>query len=164
MPAPYGIRQLSNWILDYAEEEGVELSNMSLNKLLYFAYEFSLVRHSHKLTNARIEAWEHGPVFREVYRSFKENGNRPIKTRAERYDPTSDSVQIAAPDIDETDAAIIKEGIETLLRLPASVLRELSHASGGPWDVVWHHAGRSNPGMQITDNIIRTNNQGKVFT
>jgi len=150
----YGIRELANWILDFAEKRGVELTNMSLNKLVYFAYEHSLVAHGIKLTNAKIEAWEHGPVFREVYRSFSEFGNRPITTRAGKFSPATNRVEIVEPKLSAADEKIVEEGISPLFRLPASILRELSHASDGPWAATWYHEDATNPGMQITDDII----------
>lgn len=158
MPAPYGVRQLSNWILDYAAQRDVGLSNMSLNKLLYFAYEHALLLHSSKLTNARIEAWEHGPVFREVYRAFKDHGHREITSRAVKYDPATDALQVASPELDPSDAALVEEAIGSLVHLPASILRELSHAADGPWAATWYHQGSANPGMQITDDVIRASN------
>ncbi|TPE62894.1 DUF4065 domain-containing protein [Sandaracinobacter neustonicus] len=150
----YSVRVLANWILDYAESEGHTVSNMALNKLVYFAYECALVKYNRKLTNAKIEAWDHGPVFREIYHDFKKFGSTPINDRAKIYDPVSDTVKIANAEIDPHDEGIIAEAIRGLLQLPASTLREISHAQGGPWDLTWNHAGDVNPGMQISDDLI----------
>lgn len=159
----YGIRQLANWILDYADGLNIELSNMGLNKILFFAYEHSLIKYDRKLTNAKIEAWDHGPVFREVYRSFKQFGNRSITDRASVYDPVSDSLKIANTDIHKRDQEIIAEAIKDLIHLPAFVLRELSHSNNGAWARVWYHTEKSNPGMEISDEIIyRTNDSGRL--
>jgi uncharacterized phage-associated protein len=152
----YGVRELANWILDYADRRGLSLSNMSLNKLAYFAYERALVEHGRKLTSAKIEAWEHGPVFREIYRSFKEFGDKPIRSRAKLYDPTSDSLETVIPRLSPADEKIVEESIASLVRLPASVLRDLSHDVHSPWAAVWNHPNPTNPGMQITDDAIRT--------
>lgn len=150
----YGIRELANWLLNYAEERGIAVTNMSLNKLIYFAYEHALLHHGRKLTNAKIEAWEHGPVFREVYRSFSEYGSKPILTRASKYNPTTDKVEEVLPTLDEEDAAIVEEAISPLIGFSAAVLREISHESDGPWATTWYHEDTTNPGMQITDEII----------
>lgn len=150
----YGIREIANWILDFADTRNVSLTNMALNKLIFFAYEHALISHGRKLTKAKIEAWDHGPVFREVYRSFKEFGKSPITNRAAMYDAKSDQISVVIPTIANEDAVIIEEAIEPLVSLPASVLRELSHDAHGSWSAVWHHKARSNPGMQITDSII----------
>jgi uncharacterized phage-associated protein len=158
----YGIREIANWILDYADSRGLEVTNMSLNKLAYFAYERALVNHGRKLTNAKIEAWDHGPVFREIYRCFKEFGNKPITSRATLYKPELDRIEVVEPKISSDDAEIILSAVKDLVRLPASVLREISHGTGGPWDVVWNHEGRTNPGMQISDEIIKTHSCGRA--
>lgn len=154
LPKVYGIREIANWILDFADKRGQPLTNMALNKLIYFAYARALVSYNRKLTNAKIEAWEHGPVFREVYRSFKDFGNKPITNRASKYNPINDLLEVAVPELNSEDERIIVEAIEPLMGFSASVLREISHATGGAWDKVWNHDEVTNPGMHITDTVI----------
>jgi uncharacterized phage-associated protein len=150
----YGIREIANWILDLGERRGTAISNMALNKLLYFGYEHLLVKYHKKITNAKIEAWEHGPVFREIYRTFKEFGDRPITKRAEKYNPTTDKLELAVAEFDEIDREHLMEAIEPLIGLPPYILRELSHAADGPWDKTWNHVDKTNPGMEISDELI----------
>jgi uncharacterized phage-associated protein len=151
----YGVREIANWILDYADRKHLSITNMSLNKLAYFAYERALVQYGRKLTKAKIEAWEHGPVFREIYRSFKDFGDQPIQARAQLYDPVTDRLDVVKPQLAPEDEKIVEESIAALIRLPASVLRELSHDVRSPWAAVWNHEEPTNPGMQITDDLIR---------
>jgi uncharacterized phage-associated protein len=160
----YGVRAIANWILDFADEQGVVLTNMSLNKLTYFAYEHALVNFDRKLTSAKIEAWEHGPVFREIYRSFKIFGDKPIKSRAELYNPELDKLAVVEPEIEQGDQEIICEAISPLINLPALILREISHDVRGPWSAVWNHEDPTNPGMHISDDIIRHNQAPKGCT
>jgi uncharacterized phage-associated protein len=127
---------------------------MALNKLIYFAYEFALKAYGRKLTDAKIEAWDHGPVFREVYSAFKKFGPDPISDRASRYNTRTNSVETVVPDIAPDDEVLIIEALEPLIRLPAYILRELSHDASGAWAAVWHHTKSSNPGMEITDELI----------
>jgi uncharacterized phage-associated protein len=54
-PNAYSVKELANWILDFAESRGAKLTNMALNKLIFFAYEYSLVTTGRKLTSAKIE-------------------------------------------------------------------------------------------------------------
>lgn len=150
----YSVKELANWVLDYAESMGGDLSNMALNKLVYFAYEYALREHGRKLTAAKIEAWDHGPVFREIYSSFKKYGSDPITSRASRYNTGTNTVDTVSPSLAPEDEAIIVSAIGPLIRLPAYILRELSHDVGGAWDKVWNHSCSSNPGMEITDDLI----------
>jgi uncharacterized phage-associated protein len=148
------VKEIANWILDFAEAKGERLSNMALNKLIYFAYEYALTGYGRKLTDAKIEAWDHGPVFREVYSAFKKFGADPIKARANRYNTRTNSVETVVPSLAPDDEALIIEALEPLIRVPAYILRELSHDRSGAWAAVWHHAKSSNPGMEITDELI----------
>jgi uncharacterized phage-associated protein len=150
----YSVKELANWILDFAESRGEKPTNMALNKLIFFAYEYALVTTGRKLTSAKIEAWDHGPVFREVYSAFKKFGADQISDRANRYNTETNSVEIVIPSIDFSDEMIIMEAIEPLIRLPAFILREMSHDVAGAWAKVWNHGSSSNPGMEITDDII----------
>lgn len=150
----YSIRGLANWVLDYAEEIGAPVTNMALNKLLYFAYEATLLNSKRVLTNAKIEAWEHGPVFREIYQAFKSFGDRPITSRASFFCVATMSPEITRPNLDPSIAAELKTALAPYMRLSASRLREISHRIDGPWFKVWWYRGTANPGMEITPRLI----------
>lgn len=155
-PVTYGIREIANWILDYADRKDLPITNMSLNKLAYFAYERALVQHGRRITKAKIEAWDHGPVFREIYRSFKEFGDRPITSRARLYNAVSDQLEVVHPHLSPDDEKIVEDAVASLVHLPACVLREISHDVRGPWAAVWNHTDPTNPGMEITDQLIQS--------
>ncbi|MDM8012211.1 MAG: DUF4065 domain-containing protein [Parasphingorhabdus sp.] len=161
--AVYGIREIANWLLAYADENDVGLSNMSLNKLVYFIHEYMLVKFSRRISAAKIEAWEHGPVFRELYRSFKKFGDKSITSKASMFDAKLNSVVEVEPKISYHDGLLMREAIDDLLRLPASILRDISHASGSAWSAVWYHEDKTNPGMEITDEIILTSSPQRNF-
>lgn len=150
----YSVKELANWVLDYAESKSISISNMSLNKLVFFAYEYALREYGRKLTGAKIEAWEHGPVFREIYSSFKNFGSEPITSRASRYDASTNLVETVWPSLAPDDEQIMISALGPMIRLPAYILRELSHDQGGAWDSVWHHGAFANPGMEISDEVI----------
>ena len=50
------------------------MTNLRLQKLLYFAQGWHLARFGRPLFDASIEAWPYGPVVPEVYRAYKEYG------------------------------------------------------------------------------------------
>ncbi|OQY42717.1 MAG: hypothetical protein B6240_13665 [Desulfobacteraceae bacterium 4572_87] len=54
------------------EEAGDLISNLKLQKLVYYAQGFYLALYDEPLFNEPIEAWTHGPVIRELYRSYNE--------------------------------------------------------------------------------------------
>jgi uncharacterized phage-associated protein len=152
--AGYSVRGLANWILDYADSVGARHTNMGINKLVFFAVEAILLRHRRLLTNAKIEAWEHGPVFREVYQSFRRFGDKPITGRAAFYSTDSGEMEEAVVHLDESDATAIREALSPIIHRTASELRNLSHLPQSAWSRVWWYEGHANPGMEISPAIL----------
>ena len=60
------------------EDAGDSISNLKLQKLVYYAQGYCLAIHDRPLFVEPIEAWEHGPVVPELYRSFKQHGAQPL--------------------------------------------------------------------------------------
>ena len=59
-------------------DAGDTFSNLKIQKMLYYAQGYSLALRHKPLFDERIEAWENGPVVREVYREFKHYSNNSI--------------------------------------------------------------------------------------
>ncbi|MFJ5691830.1 Panacea domain-containing protein [Providencia stuartii] len=57
------------------DESGDTISNLKLQKLVYYAQGFSLVLLGRPLFAEKIEAWMHGPVIPELYRKYKDYKN-----------------------------------------------------------------------------------------
>lgn len=150
------VRGLANFVLDIADRKEADVSNMALNKILYFVHCDYLLEKRLPLVSAKIEAWEHGPVFREVYHEFKKWVDQPIKGRATRVDPDSGEVVLAEADFGN-EAEYLKELVDRYITFSAAHLRAISHRVGGPWHEVWGHDGRTNPGMKISNEIITEN-------
>lgn len=153
-PLKVSVRALANWVLDYADQLGQPISNMSLNKLVYFAFEEWIRETNCVLTNAKIEAWDHGPVFREIYHSFKDHKDQPITSRSKFFDASSGDMKTVRHDFDGELEEFLKKVLTPLIPLSASTLRAISHKHGGAWHKVWMYDGHANPGMEITPDII----------
>ena len=61
------------------EDSGDSLSNLKLQKLVYYAQGFHLALYDEPLFPERIEAWQHGPVVPEMYHAFKKYGAGPVQ-------------------------------------------------------------------------------------
>lgn len=57
------------------DNAGDLISNLKLQKLLYYAQGFHLAAFDEPLFSDEIEAWTYGPVVPEVYRAYKEYGS-----------------------------------------------------------------------------------------
>lgn len=60
-------------------EHGELISNLKLQKLLYYIQGYFIAVFDKQLFDNDIEAWQYGPVVREMYNHFKDNGASSIK-------------------------------------------------------------------------------------
>lgn len=77
----YNSFDIANKILQKgAQNDGGELiSNLKLQKLLYYMQGFHLAVFDTPLFDDDIFAWQYGPVLPEVYYRYKANGNKGIE-------------------------------------------------------------------------------------
>ena len=149
----YDVRALANFVLDRADKMGRPVSNLALNKLVFFIYQHFLVTRGQVLTEARIEAWEHGPVFREIYHAFKSSGSLAITGRATSFDFETREMKCASAEFEKSDIEGIEEVLAHYIGFDALQLREISHECGGAWDKIWNSED-PNPGMIISNSVI----------
>src|SRR5829696_6466136 len=72
-------RQVADYFLAQQDEESGDLiSNLKLQKLVYYAQGFHLTTKGRPLFKENIEAWVHGPVVPELYHAFKDCGSSAI--------------------------------------------------------------------------------------
>ncbi len=70
---------VANHFLCLADEEAGDLiSNLKVQKLVYYAQGFHLAVFGTPLFEDPIKAWTHGPVVEELYHLFKQYGPGPI--------------------------------------------------------------------------------------
>lgn len=152
----YDGRAIANFVLDMCDEVGRPISNLALQKIVYFCHVWSLIELNRPLIKHSFEAWEFGPVLPYLYREFKNSDRSPITTRATAFDPNSGASRIAEYEFDSETRRLLGKVVSFYSQLRASDLVKLSHAEGGPWDEAWNHAGVVNPGMKIKeDSIVR---------
>lgn len=71
--------EVAKYILYTAYKFGDSITNLKLQKLLYYIQVDYLVKHNGMpLFAENIEAWQYGPVVREVYNLYKCFGRNPI--------------------------------------------------------------------------------------
>src|SRR4051794_25170043 len=75
-------RKIANLLLSEFDSKRFDVTNLKLNKILFFLHAFHLVRNSRPLIKNHFEAWEHGPVVRVVYHEFKLFERAPITSLA----------------------------------------------------------------------------------
>lgn len=150
----YDGRAVANCVLDIADKNNIQLSNLALQKVLFFCQAWHLVDTKEALIKNQFEAWQHGPVLQYIYRQFKKFESSPISERATGLDPISGQQKVIVDAFPEDVLNRIENVVTFYGRLEPWDLVELSHTKGGPWDKVWHHEGKVNPGMKIPNDEI----------
>ncbi len=121
----------------------LRLTNLSLNKLVYFAQVESLRSTGKPLFSDQIQAWDYGPVEPLVYHAFKSFGRSEIKTPA----PISNDMN----DVPSKQVKIIDKTAEKYGQLTAFDLVELTHRDGS----AWKNSYVPGKNVEITVNDIR---------
>jgi len=103
---------------------GDVITNLKLQKLLYYAQGSSLALNNKKLFNEDIIAWQYGPVVPNVYDEFKTYGKGPIDIK-----DNSDYTEV-----DDETLEILDEVYRVFGQYSAIRLMELSH-SETPWNI-----------------------------
>lgn len=117
---------------------GDTISNLKLQKLLYFMQGFHLAWFGAPLFNERMEAWTYGPVVPVVFQEFKRYKQRAINP--ERY---SDSLVLSGEEQQLFDRVYSEYN-----RFSAVTLMNMTHTEG-PWK---NHG----IGDEITNEELRT--------
>ena len=136
------------FIIDVAnEQEEGQISNLSVNKLLYFAQGLSLAKIGKPLFENQIEAWDKGPVIAKIYHAYKKYGESAIPKQNYSTDSLSDE-----------DQDILLEAVARFGKYSANELIRFTHAADGPW-ALRYRSGMKNVFISqedIRDYFIKT--------
>lgn len=150
----YDSRSVTNFILDICDEQNIEVSNMALNKIIFFAHSDLIASQEHALVKTTFEAWQHGPVLPVIYHEFKDYGSKPIRSRAKKLCKYTGNKVIAKYDEINHLREFLTDCVSVYAKMTASQLRALSHEKGGAWDFIWHSSDEHNLGMKIPNRLI----------
>ena len=153
---PYDPRAVANLLLDVARDDGVAVSNLALQKLLYFAHGHFLIQTGRPLVSGAFEAWNNGPVHPAVYHAFKASGRQPINDRAVgRNVMTGETRVLVLPDTPDVRRHL-RRVIDAYGHLSPGLLVAISHAPNGPWATIRDRAAREIAlGARIPDSLTR---------
>ena len=115
---------VANYFLRRADDNAGDLiSNLKLQKLVYYAQGYHLALFGKPLFNERIEAWMHGPVIPEMYYAFKQFGDGPVFPN---YDFDAPSV------FNQDELNLLDEVYQILGQFSAWRLRDMTQGEH-PW-------------------------------
>jgi uncharacterized phage-associated protein len=124
---------IANEVLKSARQRGLPITIMQLIKLVYIAHGWTLALLNRPLADQAPQAWQHGPVYRDIYNEFRGSGWSPITETAKH--PFSGAEYAAELDPDER--GILESVVENYGKLHAFELSARTHQPDTPWSKVY---------------------------
>jgi uncharacterized phage-associated protein len=123
------------------------VTQMQLQKFVYFAHGWNLAVNSAPLVEDQAEAWQFGPVYRKLYNALRKYGRSPV-TEAIKW---GDDTPFPFDDAGEAVAALSAQEIEVVEQIwqvygpyQAFQLSALTHEPNSPWAKVFDD-GKNKP-------------------
>lgn len=135
---------VANFFVDMANNEPDDcMTNLRVNKFLYFAQAWSLVRRGKRLFDSQIQAWQYGPVVPEVYQAFKPCGRERISSTSGEYSPDL---------FDNEELELLIDVFREYGKYSSPALVGFTHEKGTPWERVYDPDKRE---TEISDESLR---------
>lgn len=124
----YSVEAVANCVLTVAREKNIEITNLKLQKLVYFVQGFALAMLEHPLFHEEIQAWTYGPVIPTLYHRLKRYGAGVVSGTLQATDSLNQDTEALA---------VVECVMDKLGNLTATHLVRLSHMEKSPWDAAW---------------------------
>jgi uncharacterized phage-associated protein len=146
------LRAIANYFIGRALKDGVEMSPMKLQKLVFFAYGLYLAMKGKELFSERFEAWPWGPVISSLYHQLKSYGSRSIDQPVYDTDPVTGEKTMPVIDAGETELLqFLGTFWDKYKGYTAFQLSNATHLPGTPWAKTIEEKG----GGVIDDPLIK---------
>lgn len=137
----YDAMEIARYIITQCFNLGKPVSNLKLQKMLYFLWVDFYKRTGRMLFCDGICAWQLGPVVPEVYYEYCSYAGKPI-------------CGVYATGLEPEDAKVLDTIISEYIDIPANVLVGRTHAPGTAWDIIYQN-GAGNRNIIPFDLIIK---------
>lgn len=131
MDKGFDVFRVSNFVIDTAKENNTKLTNLKLQKILFFLQGFYLHKYKTRLINGEFAKWQFGPVEKKAYNYFKSYDSSAIVDDAFDFSVSTFEITIIPPisanEIGEAKFTDLKSELAKMLSIPAWKLVELTH-------------------------------------
>ncbi|AJQ26922.1 Panacea domain-containing protein [Pelosinus fermentans] len=124
----YSALEVAKYILTYCFKADTPISNLKLQKLLYFVQGEFYKEKGEPLFTEDISAWQFGPVVPDVYYEFCVYAGTPI-------------LNSYTTEIGSEDKQLINSVIKAKVKTPTWKLVEETHAVDTPWYEIYNKKG-----------------------
>ena len=134
----YNVLDVCRYVIQYSNEHDYGISNLKLQKVLYFIQAFFLISTPEPCFREKIEAWDFGPVVPEAYHEYKQygSGNIPAIKSYIMFDENdiwnSKRIEFEDTTIADEDKVLIDKVIDKFADYSATDLVSLTHKQS-PW-------------------------------
>lgn len=120
--------QVCKYLLNIAYQNGDLITNLKMQKLLYYAQAWYMVNNKgRRLFSDEIQAWKYGPVVPTVYNALKKHNRSPIRLNVDNEDFTV---------ISKKQKKFMEEFAVEFFGVSASELVAMTHTEA-PWKTAW---------------------------
>ncbi len=156
--SPYQSSHIANEFINFSLRDNIsDLTNMKIQKLVYFAHGWNLAFYDKPLLNEPIKAWKFGPVVESLYYSLKIYENSPVTDLISDADFTDNVVfnwyYPRVSTCDKETNLVLNEVWRVYGRVSAFELVKKTHEKGTPWYIATDHG--KNIDIIISDNVIK---------
>lgn len=142
----YSSLSVARYFVERAAAEGRKLTNLELQKLVYFAHGWHLAIIGQPLIDEFVEAWDYGPVAPELYHALKPYGSGSIPKDSPLFE------QCALP-MEPHTTDILESVWKRYKGLTPARMVALTHQPRSPWSITKkRYEGRR--GADIPDSLI----------
>ena len=143
----YRAASIANELLDLSDQSGRKLTQIEIQKLVYFAHGWNLALRDQPLIGEFIEAWRYGPVVRTLYDAFKKFGSDPITEKAiswrmgsnGKFGCETPAIQSDSPSDDFYARELVSRVWQKYGSLTPFKLVEITHLPDSPWRKAFEH-------------------------
>lgn len=125
----------------YIIHKGYDVTNLSLQKLLYYVKSFSFIILGRDMVGDKCEAWAYGPVFPDIYNKYRELGSAVIVD----YDESIDYDKLLSPE----EKRILDYIVDCFGIFNGKVLMKMTHK-----ERPWREAREGLPEFAPSSNVI----------
>lgn len=136
---------VAKYLIGLAQRDGNPITNLRLQKLLYYAWGCYYRKCKQILFKENIEAWPLGPVIREVYIEYCDNEDRDIRIGDEVFTNASN---ILTDDVKD----FLQEFYYAYKNYRTSALIETSHQEA-PWKKTFKKNGKNIISIELLKNF-----------
>ena len=118
---------VANFIIDIAIEKDNPVTNLKLQKIMFFLQGYCLSKYNTPLINGNFSKWRYGPVEEEVYGDFKYYGPAPIENKSVYFNKEKIEFYSEEVNLPNEFKKILQEVISKMLDVETWELVNLTH-------------------------------------